>query len=244
MNPKSAKFAGFPSDTLKFFRALKRNNDRDWFLPRKEIFESKVRAPMFELVDALNADLAGFAPDYINDPKKAVYRIYRDVRFSADKSPYKTHLAAIFPRRARAVPGAGGDRGSSPGFYFSISAEGVGVAGGLYEPQPDQIVAVRSWLAENHAAFSKACRAPEKLMGKMEGESLKRVPKGFDPEHPAGELLKMKRWVFYTKLPAALITSPKLQGELAKRFQSMLPALELLSAAAGRPRKMAASDFM
>src|SRR5271155_1193372 len=100
MNPKSVKFPGFSPETVKFFRALKRNNDRDWFLPRKEIFESTVRAPMMELVEALNGEFAGFAPDYINDPKKAVYRIYRDVRFSADKSPYKTHLAAIFPKRS------------------------------------------------------------------------------------------------------------------------------------------------
>ncbi len=237
MTPKSAKFPGFSPETIKFFRALKRNNDRDWFLPRKEIFESTVRTPMMELVEALNGELAGFAPDYITDPKKAVYRIYRDVRFSADKSPYKTHLAAIFPKRS-------GDRGSTPGFYFSISAQGVGVAGGLYEPQPDQIVAVRNWVAENHAAFRKACRVPEKVVGKLDGDSLKRVPKGFDPEHPAAELLKMKRWVFYATLPADLITSPKLQAELMKRFRSMHPALELLSAAAGRPRKMAASDFM
>jgi uncharacterized protein (TIGR02453 family) len=236
MNPRLTKFPGFPPDTLKFFRALKRNNDRDWFLPRKEIFESKARAPMFELVEALNAQLAEFAPDYITDPKKAVYRIYRDVRFSADKSPYKTHLAAVFPKRS-------GDRGSSPGFYFSVSPEGVGVAGGLYDPQPDQIVAVRNWLAENHAAFRKACQAPEKLMGKITGDALQRVPKGFDPEHPAAELLKKKRWVFHTMLPADLVTSPKLQRELVKRFESMHPALELLSAAASRPRKMAASDF-
>jgi uncharacterized protein (TIGR02453 family) len=231
-------FPGFPPDARKFFRSLKRNNDRDWFLAHKEIFETKVKAPMCELVESINAEFHKFAPEYINDPKKAVFRIYRDVRFATDKSPYKTHLAAIFPRHGG---GAGvSQRDASPGFYFNISAEGVGVAGGLYGPQPEQMYAVRSWLAENHAAFLKAVRAPEKLMGELQGESLQRVPKGFHPEHPAGDLLKMKRWAFHAALPGDLVESPKLQGELVKRFKSMLPVLELLNRAMGKARKSTA----
>jgi uncharacterized protein (TIGR02453 family) len=232
-------FPGFPPDTLKFFRGLKRHNDRDWFLPRKEIFDTKVKAPLCALVESINAEFHKFAPEYITDPKKAVYRIYRDVRFSADKSPYKTHLAAAFSRHG----GAGSDRATarSAGFFFSISAESVGVAGGLYDPLPEHLYAVRSWLAENHEAFRKAARPAEKLLGKLHGESLQRAPKGFDPEHPAADLLKMKRWVFYATLPADLVESPKLQGELVKRFKSMLPALELLNTAVGKPRKPAAT---
>jgi uncharacterized protein (TIGR02453 family) len=239
------KFSRFPPETLTFLRALKRNNHRDWFLPRKEIFEAKVKAPMIELVDALNAELARFAPAYVNDPNKAVYRIYRDTRFGADKSPYKTHMAAIFPKRAgNRGTSRGTSRGSGPGFYFSISAQGVGVAGGLYQPPPDQIFAVRSWLAKHHGAFLKACRSAEKLMGKLQGESLQRIPKGFDAGHPAAELLKKKRWVFYATLPPILISSPKLPREVVKRFEAMLPALELLSVAAARSKKMAAADLM
>src|SRR5207244_3382352 len=104
-------FPGFPSEALTFLRGLARNNRRDWFQPRKEIFETKVKAPMIELVEAVNAELLKFAPDYINDPKKAIYRIYRDTRFSPDKTPYKTHIAAVFPRR-------GLDRQAGAGFYF------------------------------------------------------------------------------------------------------------------------------
>ncbi len=159
-----------------------------------------------------------------------MYRIYRDVRFGSDKSPYKTHLAAIFPKQ-------GGERGSSPGFYFHISADQVGLAGGVYEPQPEQLYSIRSWMAENHQEFRKAARAAKKVMGKLHGESLTRAPKGFDPEHPAVDLIKMKRWVFHTALPAELAETPKLQGELVKRFKSMLPALELLNLAVGKPRK-------
>jgi len=174
------------------------------------------------LVETLNAEFAKHAPDYINDPKKAVYRIYRDVRFSTDKSPYKTHLAAAFPRR-------GGDRQSSTGFYFHVSAKGVGVAAGLWEPPPEQLLAVRTWLVENHAKFRQASRSPGKLMGKLHGEALQRIPKGFPADHPAADLIKMKRWVFFTPLEPEFITSPKLAAELMKRFRAMLPTLELLN---------------
>jgi uncharacterized protein (TIGR02453 family) len=215
-------FPGFPKEAVTFFNGLARHNNREWFLPRKEIFDSKVKAPMVALVEALNAEFAKYAPEYINDPKKAVYRIYRDVRFSADKSPYKTHLAAAFARR-------GGDRNSSAGFYFHVSAKGVGVAGGLWEPPPEQLLAVRTWLVENHARFRKAARPAEKLMGKLHGEALQRMPKGFAADHPAADLIKMKGWVFFTSLEPKFITSPKLVGELMKHFRAMLPALELLN---------------
>src|SRR6266436_2992270 len=92
-------FPGFPSEALTFLKNLSRHNDREWFQARKETFEAKVKAPMAELVEAINKELLDFAPDHITDPKKAIYRIYRDTRFSADKTPYKTHIGAIFPNR-------------------------------------------------------------------------------------------------------------------------------------------------
>src|SRR5258708_13602693 len=152
-------FPGFPKETVTFFKGLARNNNREWFQPRKEIFESKVKAPMVALVEALNAEFAKYAPEYINDPKKAVYRIYRDVRFSSDKSPYKTHLAAAFARR-------GGDRNSSAGVYFHVSAKGVGVAGGLWEPPPEQLLSVRTWLVTTHSPIPQAPGRAQKPIGK------------------------------------------------------------------------------
>src|SRR6266852_5286311 len=93
-----SRFPGFTPDALTFLRALKRNNRRDWFQPRKEKYESLIKALMLELVNALNGEFASFAPDYVTPPEKAVYRIYRDTRFSPNKTPYKTYIAAIFPR--------------------------------------------------------------------------------------------------------------------------------------------------
>src|SRR5260370_22430357 len=142
-------FPGFPKETVTFFKGVARNNNREWSHPRKEIFESGVKAPMVALVEALNAEFAKYAPDYITDPKKAVYRIYRDVRFSSDKSPYKTHLAAAFNRR-------GGDRNSSAGFYFLVSAKGVGVAAGLLDPPPEQWLPVRTGPAQTTHRFTNA----------------------------------------------------------------------------------------
>src|SRR5438552_2230000 len=96
MNPV---FAGFPPEGITFLRGLKKNNKRAWFQPRKEIYDQKVKAPMLDLVTALMGRLADFAPDHVADPNTAIYRIYRDTRFSNDKTPYKTHIAAVFPRR-------------------------------------------------------------------------------------------------------------------------------------------------
>jgi uncharacterized protein (TIGR02453 family) len=226
-------FGGFPPEALTFLRGLKRNNRREWFQPRKEIYETRVKAPMIELAEALNIEMRQFAPGHVNDPKKAVYRIYRDTRFSPDKTPYKTHIAAIFPRR-------GQERHVSAGFYCAVSLEGVEVAGGIYMPGPKELLAIRNWLAEHHGEFRKTADGPRKLMGALHGESLQRIPKGFDAAHPAADLLKMKQWLYYTTLDVKLATSPKLLGEIAKRFRVMMPVIEMLNA----PLKTARVDPM
>ena len=94
-----AGFEGFSDEAVKFFRLLRKNNTREWFQPRKEVFDTEIRAVMEELVGLVNHELGKFAPAHIAEPKKAVYRIYRDTRFSSDKTPYKTHIAANFPRQ-------------------------------------------------------------------------------------------------------------------------------------------------
>lgn len=213
----------FPSEALTFLRGLARNNDREWFNARKETFETKLKAPMLELIEAINAELMHFAPEHVTDPKKALYRIYRDTRFSADKTPYKTHLAAIFPRK-------GQEKHAGAGFYFQLSPKGVGVAAGLYGPGPDELRAVRAFLADNHEAFRKAVKTPGKLMGKLTGESVSRMPKGFDPESPAADLLKMKQWLFWQEMNVKLATSSTLKSEVVKRFRAAAPVLDMLNA--------------
>jgi uncharacterized protein (TIGR02453 family) len=216
-------FPGFSPEALTFLRSLKRNNRREWFQPRKEIFETRLKTPMIELVEAINAELLKFAPDHITDPKKAVYRIYRDTRFSADKTPYKTHLAAIFPDH-------GLQKHSSAGFYFHLTEKSVGIAAGSYMPGPDELRAVRTWLADNHRAFRKASRQPQKLLGKLDGSAVTRMPKGFAAGHPAEDLIRMKQWLYWIELDAKLATTPRLLPELVKRFRAAAPVIAMLNA--------------
>jgi len=216
-------FPGFSPEALKFLRGLERNNRREWFQPRKEIFDTQLKDRMVELVEAINAELLRFAPDHITDPKKAIYRIYRDTRFSADKTPYKTHIGAIFPNRNLG-------KQSSAGFYFHVTAKRVGIAAGSYMPGPDELKSVRAWLAENHAAFRRASKKPQKLLGKLQGSSVTRMPKGFASEHPAEDLLRMKQWLYWVELDVKLATTARLLPELIKRFRAAAPVIEMLNA--------------
>jgi uncharacterized protein (TIGR02453 family) len=216
-------FPGFSPEALSFLRSLKRNNRREWFQPRKEIFETKVKIPMVQLVEAINAELLDFAPGHITDPKKAVYRIYRDTRFSPDKTPYKTHVAAIFPDHNLG-------KQSSAGFYFHVTAQSVGIAAGSYMPGPDELRAFRTWLGENHKKFRDASRKPEKMLGKLQGSSVTRMPKGFDATQPAEDLIRMKQWLYWVELDAKIATTPRLLPELVKRFRAAAPVIAMLNA--------------
>ena len=219
-----ASFPGFPKEMTAFFRSLKRNNRREWFQPRKHLFEQHVKEPMVELVTALNSELAKFAPDYVSDPKKAIFRIYRDTRFSADKTPYKTHIAASFARR-------GGERLAAGGFYFSVSHDQIEVAGGIYHPAPDTMLVVRTHIAGHHQELSRllADRRVRRLLGNLQGDELTRAPKGFDPAHPAIKFIKMKDWILDISLDPALGVKPQLQREIADRFRAMAPLIEFLN---------------
>jgi uncharacterized protein (TIGR02453 family) len=220
-----AVFPGFSDEALAFFRSLARNNKREWFQPRKTIFDEKVKAPMLELIAALNADMAKFAPLHVTEPAASLYRIYRDTRFSKDKKPYKTHQAAYFPRR-------GLDRSRGSGYYFAVSHESVAVGGGMYMPLPEVLLAVRNRLADRHAEFRKIVQSKmlKSLFGEMEGEQLSRVPKGFAADHPAADLLRYKQFFFYIELPPELATSNKLAGEIRKRFEALTPLVDFLNA--------------
>jgi len=178
---------------------------------------------MIHLVEAINAELLDFAPDHITDPKKAVYRIYRDTRFSADKTPYKTHLAAIFPHHNLG-------KQSSAGFYFHLTGKSVGIAAGSYMPGPDELRAVRTWLAENHKKFRVASQKSQKLLGKLQGSAVTRMPKGFDAGHPAEDLIRMKQWLYWVELDVKLATTPRLLPELVKRFRAAAPVIAMLNA--------------
>ena len=218
-------FPGFPAEAMTFYRGLARNNTREWFQPRKAIYDEKVKAPMVELVTALNQAMMKFAPDYVTDPAKAIYRIYRDTRFSADKTPYKTQIAASFARRGMEKHGAAG-------FYFAVSHKGVDVGGGIYMPPPETLLAVRTHIGDRAAEFHRlgSSTAMKRLLGAVQGEQLSRVPKGFPADHPAADLLRFKQYLLFTTLGAEIVTTPKLYAEIEKRFRAMAPFMEFLNA--------------
>ncbi|MGO4881807.1 MAG: DUF2461 domain-containing protein [Bryobacteraceae bacterium] len=225
-------FPGFPPEAIAFYRGLAKHNTREWFQPRKHIYEEQVKAPMVDLVMALNGAMMDFAPEYVTDAPKAIYRIYRDTRFSPDKTPYKTQIAASFSRRGMEKHGAAG-------YYFAISHKGVDVGGGIYMPTPETLLAVRTHIAERHAEFRQlaASSAIKRLLGAVYGQELSRVPKGFRADHPAADLLRLKQFLLFTTLDAAIVTTPKLFTELEKRFRAMAPLLEFLNAPLEKRRR-------
>jgi uncharacterized protein (TIGR02453 family) len=227
-----AGFPGFPPEAIAFFRGLRKNNRREWFLPRKDLFEDRVKAPMIALVEALNRALAVTAPEYCTEPGRAIYRFYRDTRFSKDKKPYKDHIAASFTHR-------GMERHRSAGFYFSVSDREVEVAGGIYMPEREELMAVRAHIAGQHREFRRLLRDPQlvKSMGEIQGDRLTRPPKGFPSGHPADDLLRHKQWYHYAILESAIANTPALYRELLARFRALLPVLEFLNQPLSKPRQ-------
>jgi uncharacterized protein (TIGR02453 family) len=238
----ASSFPGFSPDAIAFLRALKRNNRRDWFQPRKEKYEALIRTPMLQLVGALNEQFARFAPEYITPPQKALYRIYRDTRFSKDKTPYKTHISAIFPRHT-AVKREGSV------FYFHFTEKEILCFGGVWAPERDELLAYRTLLQEHHEEFQKILtdKKLKRMLGGLQGEQLTRMPKGFPVDHPAEALLRHRQWFLETTLDIGLLTTPRLLPEMARRFEVMAPFVEFLNRPFAqkqpKPRRMMFSIF-
>src|SRR5262249_54856161 len=150
--------------------------------------------------------------------------IYRDTRFSADKTPYKTHIAAWFRRRGAKDVHLGG-------FYFSVSSEQIEIAGGLYHPERDTTLLLRSYIAEHHQELTRILKNPKsrRLLGELQGDELTRAPKGFDPGHPAIHFIKKKDWILDVTLDPGLATTPQLRTEILDRFRAMTPLVEFLN---------------
>jgi uncharacterized protein (TIGR02453 family) len=233
------RFPGFSPDALSFLRTLKRNNRRDWFQPRKEKYDALITAPMLEFVSCLNEEFARFAPAYVTPPEKAVYRIYRDTRFSPDKTPYKTHIAAIFPRHS-AVKREGAV------FYLHFTEKELLAFAGVYGPDRDELLAYRTLLQENHEEFEAILsnKSLRKLVGGLQGEQLNRMPKGFPVDHPAEALLRRKQWYLESTLDIGVLTTARLVPELAKRFAVMAPMVEFLNRPFAHKEKRKKMPFM
>ncbi len=214
---------------IRFLKGLKTHNDRAWFNDRKAAYEAEVQAPWLALLDEVNAAFAEFAPEYAKPARKAALRIYRDIRFSNDKRPYKTHVAAWWSTTTMV-------RTSGGGFYAHVSADEVVVAAGVYMPQPEQLLAIRRHLQEHHTELRAllADKKRRKLLPDFDSNPLKRMPKGFAADDPAAELLLCRQWALSARLPGDLATSPKLLQEIVTRFRAAAPVVALLNAPLAR----------
>ena len=232
------RFPGFSGEAVTFLRGLERHNKREWFQPRKQVYEEHVRAPLEGLVNAINGELAEFAPRYVTPVKKAVFRIYRDTRFSKDKRPYKTHVAATFYLQNLC-------KAAGPCFYFHFTAKELLVFAGVYMPEREELLAIRNLLAERHEEFREILRGKTiRAMGELQGEQLSRVPKGFAKDHPAEDLLRRRQWFLESTLDGGLVTSGRMLPEIINRFRAATPMLELLNQPFVQERKPKKLPFM
>ena len=217
----------FTAKTLSFLRALKRNNRREWFQPRKDEYDTHVRAPMVALLERLAVDIRSFAPELIAEPKVSMFRIYRDTRFSSDKTPYKTHVAARFPLRG--VP-----KGEGAGLYFEIAPRWVWMGGGMYMPTTADLHDIRAQIAATHPrGLHKVVSAPafKRAVGDLTGDRLTRVPLGYAKDHPAAHYLQFKQFLGSCEYEPSLATSARFYSELLKVFKAVAPLVQFLNGA-------------
>jgi uncharacterized protein (TIGR02453 family) len=214
----------FSEESLKFLRGLKRNNRRDWFDPRKPLFESTLKAPMLKVVEGVTATMMDFSPEHVRPAAKCMMRIYRDTRFSNDKTPYKTQVAAWWSRH-------GLEKTSGGGYYMHVSAENLTIAAGVYMPEREQLMAIRTFLLDHHEELRRLLKNKKvlRLFTLDNGEMLTRPPKGFPADHPAIDLLKWRQWAVFARLPVAEALSPKLVKTVADHFRAAAPLVRLLN---------------
>lgn len=228
----------FSDDSFAFLRSLSRNNRREWFLERRSRYESSVRRPLMDLVEEMDARLARIAPEITGDPKRSIFRIYRDVRFSADKRPYKTHAACWFYHRDAGKGVGGTNPHAGAGFYFHLEPNASMVGGGIWMPPPESLKRIRQALVEDHATFARTVRsrAVKNRFGSLNDEAvMKRVPRGIAADHPAAEWLKYKSFTLSRMLTPDEVLTPALAGMLEHDFKLMLPMVRWLNAACGYP---------
>ena len=229
----SSEFEGFPKECLSFFEDLERHNDKQWFDARRKEYDEQVMAPARAFVESMGVRLQKIAPEVVADPKvnRSLFRINRDTRFSKDKRPYKTTLAVLFWEGTR-------KRMECPGFYFHLEPKGLMLGGGMYMFPKDLIEPYRESVV--HEKFGPDLAEVVRLVGKrfkqdVEGVHYKRVPRGYDKDHPFAELLLHNGLYVGANvgLPLALHSS-ELLDLCFDYYRKLLPLHEWLVALLGR----------
>lgn len=211
----------FTSDFAAFLSELEANNNRDWFNAQKGRYEKSVKEPFEAFVEELITRMQKLNPAIRITAKEAVFRIARDTRFSKDKTPYKTHMAAIIS------PG-GRKHLADPGLYVQLNAEGVQLYTGVYEPDKDALHRIREEIADKGKKFSSLITAAEfrKHWGEMQGEKNKRIPKELEEAAAIQPLIYNKQFYFGAVFKPDWLTRQKLPETLVEYYRIAMPVIE------------------
>ncbi len=225
-------FAGLPEDFFRFFEDLERNNDRAWFTEQKPRYIASVVEPTSAFISAMAPLLHAVSPHYVANPKPhggSMFRIYRDTRFSKDKTPYKTHAGVQFRHEA-------GRDAHAPGFYVHLAREGLFFGGGIWQPPNPVLNRVRDHIVDNARSWSRIRGAKAvQASGGIRGDSLKRPPRGYDPEHRHIEDLKKKSFYVAVEAPAEHALRPGFVDEVAEAFRTTAPMMRFITDALELP---------
>lgn len=224
-------FDGFPDEMFRFLRDLKKHNDRDWFNANKERYKTHVVAPMVSFIEAMDGRLARVSDCFLADARPnggSMFRIYRDTRFSKDKSPYKEHVACHFRHMS-------GKDAHAPGFYVHLEPGDVFFGGGIWHAPPPVLNQIRQAIVDDPDEWKRATRSKpfRERFGGLAGDSLQRPPQGFDADHPLIEDLKRKDYFGIQRADAKLACTPKFIDEVTKAFVALKPFMAFITTAVG-----------
>jgi uncharacterized protein (TIGR02453 family) len=207
-----------------FLRDLKENNDRDWFKAQKLRYEADVVDPVTEFIENMAPRVAKISPHIIVDPRPnggSRFRIYRDTRFSKDKSPYKIQVGCQFRHEA-------GKDAHAPGFYVHLAPGEIFFGGGVWGPKGEALRSIRQRIVNKPDAWKKATKGLD-----LRGDQLVRAPKGFDPEHPLIEDLRRKRFFCFEDADEKLATSKDFEKAVEKQFRKVAPLMGFIATSLG-----------
>jgi uncharacterized protein (TIGR02453 family) len=231
----------FTPELFSFLRKLKRNNRREWFQEHKDEYLEHVRDPFLRFIEDIGPGLRRIHPRAIADPhptRGSLFRIYRDTRFSADKTPYKTHVAAQFCTAPKAAPGrlnngemlAGKKYVHLPGFYLHFEPGNCFVAAGLWHPETPELNRVRARIADRGAEWKRARRGFQ-----LEGDSLSRPPRGFAPDHPFIGDIKRKDFIASVSFSESMVCGNAFPREFLAACRRLMPLVGFLTEAVDHP---------
>lgn len=238
--PNPAPFGGFSPKALGFLRGLADNNRREWFEAHRAEYEGDLKGPLRDFVEEIDVRLATKVPEISGDPRRSVFRIHRDIRFSKDKSPYKTHAGTwFFHRRSSKNVSSSSPDGGAAGFYFHLEPRGCLVAGGMWMPPREQLNRIRDRIVDDQRGFERTMAgAPfKKWFGALSEEHmLVRLPRGYAEGHPAWRWLRYQSFTASAPLTQRDVTNSRVIDTVVERFVAIAPLVRWLNAALGYPR--------